>query len=138
MTEIKQIESVKDIEEALSRRCAVIFKHSTRCGVSARAKRELEEYARTCENDTYLYLVNVIDKKDLSDEIVKRTGVRHETPEAIFIHQGKITDVKTHFEITVEGLERGVDRKRGVNRDVLSNTAMRLWKWKKRAREYGN
>jgi bacillithiol system protein YtxJ len=118
MTEIKQMESVNDIEEALSRRCAVIFKHSTRCGISARAKRELDEFARTCENDTYLYLVNVIEDKDLSDEITKRTGIRHESPEAIFIHQGKITDVKTHFEITVEELERGAGTKHGVNRDI--------------------
>ena len=118
MTEIRKIASVQDIEEALSRTCAVIFKHSTRCGISARAKRELDEFAKTCEDDTYLYLNNVIEDRELSDEIVKRTGVRHESPEAIFIHQGKITDVKTHFEITVEELERGVDRKRGIDRDV--------------------
>ena len=118
MTEIRNIHSVQDIEQALSSTCAVIFKHSTRCGISARAKRELDEFAKTCEDNTSLYLVNVIEDKDLSQEIVKRTGVKHESPEAIFIHNGKITDVKTHFDITVEELERGVEKKRGIDREV--------------------
>ncbi len=108
MTEIKRIKSAADIDEALSRKCAVVFKHSTRCGISARAKQELDTFAETCGDDTLIYMVDVIGDRNLSEEIAKRTGVQHDSPQALFIIDGKVKSYKTHFDITQISLLKGV------------------------------
>jgi bacillithiol system protein YtxJ len=51
--------------------------------------------------------VNVIENRDLSDEITRRTGVEHHTPEAVFIRNGTVSGFRTHFDITGESLEKG-------------------------------
>lgn len=108
MDRIKSIRSQADIDEALSRKSAVVFKHSTRCGVSSRAKQEYETFAQNSDGQADLYLVDVIADRGLSEEIARRTGIRHESPQALFIHEGNVTDSITHYQINTESLARGV------------------------------
>jgi bacillithiol system protein YtxJ len=51
---------------------------------------------------TDAYLVNVSRQHDLSEAIEARTGVRHESPQALVLQGGKSVWEASHFSITAE------------------------------------
>lgn len=109
MTRVRKVKTLKELEEALAGKRAVIFKHSTRCPISAAARRQFEAFAAAGKEDVTLYEIDVIADRGISDEIAGRTGVPHHTPEVLFIRDGEVTGYKTHFNIRVETLETGMN-----------------------------
>ena len=108
MVNIKKIKTLSDVEDALSGKRTIIFKHSTRCPISAMAQRRFELFAQTCEEEVILCEVDVIAERKLSDEITARTGIVHHSPEVLFIRNGEITGYLTHGEIKEDSLEAGI------------------------------
>ena len=72
----------------------VVFKHSLTCPISARAYREMQSY------DGEVALVVVQRARTVSHEIAARTGVRHESPQAIILRDGEARWSASHFDIT--------------------------------------
>ncbi|MFC1511567.1 bacillithiol system redox-active protein YtxJ [Candidatus Latescibacterota bacterium] len=109
MAEIKKVTTLSAVIEVLAGKRVVIFKHSTRCPISAAARRCFEAFARSCDDGVNLYEVDVIAERAISDEITKRTGVTHHTPEVLFIRDGVVTGYHTHYDIREETLEKGIE-----------------------------
>ncbi|MCA1814857.1 MAG: bacillithiol system redox-active protein YtxJ [Acidobacteria bacterium] len=84
----------------------VVLKHSTTCPISARAYRQMAQLDRTRVGDVALVVVQTARK--VSDEIARRTGVRHESPQAFVVRDGKAVWDASHFDITAEAVERAV------------------------------
>ena len=55
-----------------------------------------------------VYLINVITEKARSQEIERRTGIRHESPQAIVFRNGDPVWHGSHGAVTDEALERAV------------------------------
>ena len=85
-----------------------MFKHSKKCPISADARHHVETFAETCDNSISLYMVDVIEDRNLSDEIERRTGIAHHSPQVIFIRDKKITGTATHWNITFDALTKGI------------------------------
>ncbi|MDQ3907829.1 MAG: bacillithiol system redox-active protein YtxJ [Acidobacteriota bacterium] len=84
----------------------VVFKHSTTCPISARAYRQMSQLDR--ERVGEVALVVVQHARDVSSEIARRTGVRHESPQAFVLRDGKSVWDASHFDITAEAVESAV------------------------------
>ena len=80
----------------------LLFKHSNSCPISARAYRQMQEV-----NGAVALLV-VQDDRDLSREVATRTGVRHETPQALVLRNGRAVWAASHFDISAEAVEQAV------------------------------
>ncbi|HEX8351569.1 MAG TPA: bacillithiol system redox-active protein YtxJ [Pyrinomonadaceae bacterium] len=80
----------------------LLFKHSTACPISARAHRQMEEVK------TPVSIVVVQTSRDVSREVEERTGVRHETPQALVIRNGQVVWNASHFDITADVVEQAV------------------------------
>jgi bacillithiol system protein YtxJ len=52
------------------------------------------------------YLVDVRAERPLSQEIAARSGVQHESPQAILLRRGAPLWDASHYEITAEALAR--------------------------------
>lgn len=77
---------------------AVIFKHSTRCSVSRMALKQFEnEFDLKEEVDTY-YL-DLLEHRDISNEIASRFGVYHQSPQLLLIKEGKSVYDVSHSDI---------------------------------------
>ena len=74
----------------------VLFKHSLTCPISARAYRQMQAY------DGAVALVVVQRAREVSREVEALTGVRHESPQAIILRDGKAAWSASHFDITAE------------------------------------
>lgn len=111
--QLRKLEGTADLDGVLRDEVAVLYKHSPVCGLSSRALREVRGFAAT-RPELPIYLVNVITRRDLSLEIEERTGIRHESPQAIVLKRGRPTWHASHRAVTEEALAGAVDPPDGV------------------------
>ncbi len=82
----------------------VVFKHSTACGLSASAAREVERL----QVDLPVYQVDVREQRPLSTWIATRYGVPHESPQVILVRGGRALRVWNHGEVRRGEVEAAV------------------------------
>src|SRR6266446_2388895 len=95
-TEITDIEALTQFLALSNGDPAIIFKHSNSCGISSRAHTQLSRLGRP------LGIVIVQRARAVSDEIVKRTGVAHETPQLLIFRNGEVVWTASHGQINAE------------------------------------
>ena len=101
------MEPVKDageLERAFGEPWALVFKHSTRCPVSSMAWREVAAF-RKAHPGAVVYVVHVVEQRALSNALAARTGLRHESPQAILLEGGRVAWSASHEGVNVEALE---------------------------------
>jgi bacillithiol system protein YtxJ len=77
---------------------AVIFKHSTRCSISRFALKQFEkEY--DIEDSVDAYFLDLLEHRDISNEIANRFGVYHQSPQLLLIKGGKSVYDVSHSDI---------------------------------------
>lgn len=100
------IETKEILDQAFTRQTAVILKHSTRCPVSAAAKREFETFAANYHDMDGLYIVDVIQQRHISQAIAEQTGIRHESPQLLIVRSGTVVWNASHWSITKEAIQK--------------------------------
>ncbi|EOS57970.1 MULTISPECIES: bacillithiol system redox-active protein YtxJ [Paenibacillus] len=109
MSKWMRIQSIQELNDALERSASqplLLFKHSTRCPISAGAHMEAEAYLNGTPREDVTYgLIYVIENRDVSNEAAERLGVKHESPQAILIKDGQAAWHTSHSKITKSTLE---------------------------------
>lgn len=82
----------------------VIMKHSNTCGVSSRAYRAMTSF------EGQVGLVVVQEARDVSEEVVRRTGVAHETPQVLILRDDKVLFTASHFDVKSEIVQAELSR----------------------------
>jgi bacillithiol system protein YtxJ len=103
--QFSRITDESDLEELVARsetEPVIIFKHSTTCSISAAAYRELQQLG------TEVHLIEVQRYPSVSEEIEKRTGLRHESPQVIVLRRGKVVWDASHWQIKSNAVETAV------------------------------
>ena len=81
---------------------SVIFKHSTRCPISAMAKRRFELDLDKFPGDIPLYFLDLIKHREISNKIADQFSVHHESPQMLLIKDGECILDQSHGEISVD------------------------------------
>jgi bacillithiol system protein YtxJ len=77
---------------------AVIFKHSTRCSVSRMALKQFEnEY--NLGDTLAVYFLDLLEHRNISNEIAARFNVYHQSPQLLLIKDGKSVYDASHSDI---------------------------------------
>jgi bacillithiol system protein YtxJ len=108
-TSFRTVTDISALDELLARSQTapvVLFKHSSTCSISADVYREVAQYKGE------VFLVVVQTARPLSNEIAARTGIRHESPQAIVLRHGRAVWRESHYDITADGLSRAVAENR--------------------------
>lgn len=100
-------EQLSKIGEASAEQPVVIFKHSTRCSISAMAKSRLERAAAPA-NVSFYYL-DLIRYRHISDKIAHDYQVEHESPQVLLIKNGACVYDESHNGISMEELAEQVN-----------------------------
>ncbi len=87
--------------EASREKPVVIFKHSNNCPFSARAQEQIAN----AKHDLEIYGIVVQYKKELSETIAERLGVKHASPQAIVVQDGKAVSHHWRSEIQEDSLK---------------------------------
>lgn len=81
---------------------SLIFKHSTRCSISMMAKRRFELDWDNLPDEMPLYFLDLIQYRDISNQIVELFHVHHESPQLLLIKDGECILDQSHGEISVD------------------------------------
>jgi bacillithiol system protein YtxJ len=57
---------------------------------------------------TPVAILVVQDDRELSRDVATRTGVRHETPQALVLRNGRAVWAASHFDISADAVEQAV------------------------------
>lgn len=101
--EIEDVDSLDRFLTDAGDRPAIVFKHSNTCGISARVYREMSQITRP------VGIVTVQQARDVSDEIERRFGVQHETPQALIVKGDKVLWSASHYGVKAQAIEQALD-----------------------------
>ncbi|MCM5662929.1 bacillithiol system redox-active protein YtxJ [Galbibacter mesophilus] len=99
LTEVSQFDT---IEEESKSKCVIVFKHSTRCGISRFALSNFESAYSISEEDAKLYFLDILSNRDVSNSFSARFDVIHESPQLIIIKNRKAVYNESHGQIDAE------------------------------------
>ena len=102
-TEINSTEKLDELFAQSGDQPVVIFKHSLTCPISSGVYQEISNA------DADINLVVVQRARNISNAVAEKTGVRHETPQAIVLKNGKPVYHASHYDVTAEDVENSVN-----------------------------
>ncbi|WP_240418674.1 bacillithiol system redox-active protein YtxJ [Paenibacillus periandrae] len=99
--EIDSQEEWNQLFEGSSEKPVVVLKHSTTCPVSANALQEFENYLSKQPNEQVDYvLVKVIESRPVSNQIAEDTGVKHASPQILYVKDKESVWNTSHWAVT--------------------------------------
>ena len=105
---VEQLENIKKESESQP---VVIFKHSTRCSISATA---LSRFERTWNDEKAAnikpYYLDLISYRPISNQIAEDFKVEDESPQLLLIKDGKSVYNESHYGISFDELTEVVSR----------------------------
>jgi bacillithiol system protein YtxJ len=116
---ITEIESFEELASRSQDALVVVFKHSPTCPISAAAYVEMSRF------DGDVAVVEVQRARSLSQEIERRTGVAHESPQVLVLRKGKVVWNASHWKVKADEVQRAVKNANGaagaMDRKVLDD-----------------
>ncbi len=105
---LSKMEQLDEIVEESKTKPVAIFKHSTRCGISRGVLKLLEKNYNLKDEQLKLYYLDLIQNRDISNEIAARFKVHHESPQMIVIKNGAVVHHDSHHSIEAAHLAKFV------------------------------
>ena len=95
LDDIKLLDEVDAISHT---KPVVLFKHSTRCSISRFALKQFDAEFNY-EDKIDWYLLDLLNHRDISNEMAHRYKVEHQSPQIIVVRNGKAVFSSTHDAI---------------------------------------
>ncbi|MFD1613885.1 bacillithiol system redox-active protein YtxJ [Gelatiniphilus marinus] len=105
LNELPQLDLIKTKSNSKTQ---VIFKHSTRCGISRMVMKQFVALYKIAEKDMDLYYLDLLNYLGVSNEIADKFQVIHESPQLIVIKNGVVVLHASHGAINDVDLSRFV------------------------------
>ncbi|MCB0484824.1 MAG: bacillithiol system redox-active protein YtxJ [Flavobacteriaceae bacterium] len=97
---IESTEALSFVIEQSENKTVVLVKHSTRCGISASVLRKLEAKIAEIEYPDHLFcMIKVIENREVSNEVVSRFGVQHESPQLLVLKNKAVQRHGSHYDV---------------------------------------
>jgi bacillithiol system protein YtxJ len=82
---------------------AILFKHSNSCGISSSAYREMSKLKHP------VGMIIVQRARQVSDEIERRFGLSHETPQVLIVRDNKLLWHASHSQVRAHAVEAALE-----------------------------
>ncbi len=100
LTEESQLQEI--VEESHTTP-VLIYKHSTRCGISSMAfDRLVRGWDEAYTDKIKPYYLDLIAFRDVSNEVARQFGIYHQSPQVILIKNGKAIYDDSHMAISLD------------------------------------
>lgn len=96
---LNAIPQLNYIAEKSKTKTQVIFKHSTRCGISRMVINQFVEMYQFTEKDLDLYYLDLLNHREVSNEVGYKFQVMHESPQLLVIKNGVVVTHASHGAI---------------------------------------
>ncbi len=102
LNNLGQLSEIMELSDSMP---VIVFKHSTRCSVSRMALRHFENEF-DLDGKVTPYFLDLLNYRDVSNEIANKFQVQHQSPQLLLIRNGKCIYDASHNSIEVESLHR--------------------------------
>jgi bacillithiol system protein YtxJ len=109
LTALNGLDELDRLIAASDQRPVLLFKHSYTCGVSAEAMDELISHLNDQPADVHYAVVTVQTHRDVSNAVSQKLGVRHETPQALLVREGRVVWSASHFRVTADAVVNAIN-----------------------------
>ena len=109
-TTLHDVQSLDDAIAESRQRPVLLFKHSRHCGVSCEALDELQSHIDGAPGEVAYKMITVQTHRSVSDAAARLLGLRHQTPQAILLRDGKVVWNASHFSITATKLDQALPK----------------------------
>lgn len=106
-SQFRPIKSLQDLDILFAHSFTepiILLKHSNSCGTSAYVFEIMSEVPGD------IHLVTVQERREISNAIADRTGIRHQTPQAFVIVNGEVAYSASHYNISPEAITGKVSK----------------------------
>ena len=105
LTDINQLQEIISIsnQQPHENLAVLLFKHSTRCSISSMALNRLETRWKDDEKIPAYYL-DLLNHRDISNEIERLFNVEHASPQVLLIKNGKCFYSSSHTDISANSI----------------------------------
>lgn len=104
LTNLGQLNEIMTVSETNP---VIIFKHSTRCSVSRMALKQFENEF-DLKDKVVAYFLDLLEYRNISNEIAQRFQVEHQSPQLILMKGGKAMYNVSHSAIDAEELGKKI------------------------------
>ena len=100
---LTSLSQLKQLTDKSFKNPVLIFKHSTRCSIS---KMILTRFEREWDNKIILpFFVDLINYRNISNEIAIIFKIKHESPQVLVINNGKCVNHSSHNAISAKKIK---------------------------------
>lgn len=105
-----ELNDTQQLEKLLGeKKSFFIFKHSTRCPISAAALKAVDKTFSDKSNKLpELYYLDLLAYRSISNEIESKLDIKHQSPQLILVKDGKAVWSKTHWDIKQETILQAI------------------------------
>jgi bacillithiol system protein YtxJ len=95
---LNSVKQLDDISEMSKSKTQFVFKHSTRCGISRMVMSQFES-AYNLDINADLHYLDLLNYRDVSNEVGYKFQVMHQSPQLLVIKNGVVVAHASHGEI---------------------------------------
>lgn len=107
---LTSVEQLMQVAQTTHEKPVFLFKHSTRCSISAMAKNNLERNWSSGDELCNAYYLDLLQHRDVSNKIEEITGITHQSPQAIVLKGSDIIYDESHSAIDARRIESTLKR----------------------------
>lgn len=106
ITKLEQIDYLKELSK---QNLVVIFKHSTRCGISSMVWNRFQNNEYLEREDVNFFYLDLLSYRDISTKIAHEFQVLHQSPQLIILKNQNLVYHSSHSAINPSVLEQFLD-----------------------------
>ena len=108
---LTSMEQLNEIKEQSKSEIILIFKHSTRCGISRMVIRQFEKMFDETTKSLKVYYLDLLNYREISNEVGYTFQVMHQSPQLLVVKNGSAVIHASHYDITQINLRKFVEHK---------------------------
>lgn len=97
LTSLSELEVLKEVS---TKETVLVFKHSTRCGISRMVIKLFEKQFDESKSNLKVYYLDLLNYRDISDEVGSAFQVLHQSPQLLVIKNGIAVANASHYDIS--------------------------------------
>ncbi|MFY0630967.1 MAG: bacillithiol system redox-active protein YtxJ [Flavobacteriaceae bacterium] len=103
---LTSLEQLKTIKEQSKSETVLIFKHSTRCGISSMVIKRFEKLFDESMKSIKVYYLDLLSYRSISDEVGYTFQVMHQSPQLLVVKNETAVETASHYDITMVDIKK--------------------------------
>ena len=105
-TPLISVDEINTIKEISKNQSVLIFKHSTRCGISRMVIKQFESLFNEENKQLKVYYLDLLRFREVSSKLSEVFQVAHQSPQLLVVKNGISVYDESHYEITKVNLPK--------------------------------